>query len=62
MVNRSVISVRGKDSTAILQNLATTNMKLFSQNEGQAALYTGFLNVKGKLQYDAFIAKPKLAA
>ena len=62
MEKRNVISVRGRDSTSILQNVATTNMKLFAGNEDRAALYTGFLTVKGKLMFDAIIAKPKLAA
>lgn len=62
LASRSVISVRGRDSTTILQNLATTNLELFFKDARKAASYTGFLTVKGRLQYDAIIAKPKLAS
>lgn len=58
--SRSVISVRGRDSTAILQNVGTTDMRKF-EDVNRAALYTGFLSVKGKMMFDAIIAKPKLA-
>lgn len=38
-------------------------MNLFkTEGEQRAALYSGFLTVKGKLMYDGFIVKPKLAA
>jgi hypothetical protein len=36
---RSVISVRGQDSTAILQNVGTTDMRKF-EDVDRAALYT----------------------
>lgn len=62
LVDRSVISVRGRDSTAILHNTITNDMKLFQREEERAAIYTGLLTVKGKVMFDAFIAKPKLAA
>lgn len=61
LTNRSVISVRGRDSTSILQNVATTDMRMMDDQE-RAALYTGFLTVKGKLMYDAIIARPLLAS
>lgn len=57
---RSVISVRGQDSTAILQNVGTTDMRKF-EDVDRAALYTSFLSVKGKMMFDAIVAKPKLA-
>ena len=60
LAHRSVISVRGKDSTAILQNVGTTDMRKF-EDVDRAALYTSFLSVKGKMMYDAFVARPKLA-
>ena len=38
-------------------------MNIFErEGEKRAAIYTGFLTVKGKTMFDAIIAKPKLAA
>ncbi len=54
--------MRGRDSTSILQNTGTNDMKLFSKETERAAIYTGFLSVKGRMMFDAIIAKPKLAA
>ena len=59
--SRSIVSVRGRDSTSILQNTMTNDMRLFS-DENRAALYTGFLTNKGKVMFDAIVAKPKLAS
>ena len=57
-----MISVRGPDATSFLQGLTTQDMRIFEREEpDRAALYTGFLNVKGKIMFDAFIVKPKLA-
>jgi len=36
-------------------------MRLFQREPDRAALYTGFLTVKGKMMFDGVIAKPKLA-
>lgn len=37
-------------------------MKLFTKEDpDRAAIYTSFLNVKGKIMFDAIICKPKLA-
>ena len=36
-------------------------MSLFKKEEDRAALFTAFLNVKGKTMFDAMIVKPKLA-
>ena len=62
LINRSVLSVRGRDATSLLQNVSTTDMGTFKR-EGpeRAALYSSFLNIKGKTMFDAFIVKPKLA-
>ena len=57
---RNIISVRGRDSTQILQNITTTDMRRFDTPE-RAAVYSGLLTVKGKMMFDAIIAKPKLA-
>ena len=59
--SRTIFSVRGRDSTQILQNTVTNDMRLFDQNPERAALYTAFLTVKGKVMFDAIIAKPRLA-
>ena len=38
-------------------------MNLFErEGKERAAIYTGFLNVKGKTMFDAIIAKPRLAS
>ena len=58
-----MISVRGPDATAFLQNLVTADMKLFeTEKPDRAALFTAFLNVKGKVMFDGIIVKPKLAS
>jgi folate-binding Fe-S cluster repair protein YgfZ len=36
-------------------------MGLFRKDPDRAALFTGFLNVKGKTMFDAMVVKPKLA-
>ena len=36
-------------------------MSLFKKEQDRAALFTAFLNVKGKTMFDAMIVKPKLA-
>jgi hypothetical protein len=36
-------------------------MNMFKVEKERAAIYTGFLNVKGKIVMDAIIAKPLLA-
>ena len=37
-------------------------MRLFQREPERAAIYSGFLTVKGKMMFDAIIAKPKLAS
>jgi len=37
-------------------------MRLFQQEPERAAIYTGLLTVKGRVMFDAIIAKPKLAS
>ena len=54
--------MRGPDASAFLQGLMTQDMGLFRTEEAKrAAIFTTFLNVKGKIIFDAFIAKPLLA-
>jgi len=36
-------------------------MKAFDREETRAAVYAAFLSVKGRVLYDGFIAKPKMA-
>lgn len=36
-------------------------MKLFEKDKNRAAIFTSFLNVKGKTMFDAIIAKPLIA-
>ena len=62
LTNRNVISVRGPDATSFLQNLTTNDMRIFSkEGSDRAALMTAFLNPKGRVMFDAFVVKPKLA-
>ena len=61
LTDRSVISVRGPKSTEFLQKLTTQDMRLFDKDQNRACIFTGFLNVKGRLLFDAMIVKPKLA-
>ena len=61
LAHRNVISVRGKDSTSILQNTITNDMRLFKKDADRAAIYTHLLTSKGKVMFDAIIAKPRLA-
>lgn len=61
--DRSVISVRGPNSTKFLQNLITQDINLFAEEApNRAAVFTTFLTPKGKILYDAIIVKPLLAA
>ena len=62
LTNRSVISIRGRDATDLLQNTSTQDMKVFDESDERAAVYTSFLTVKGKTMFDAFVVKPRLAA
>ena len=60
--NRSVLSIKGPDSTAFLQGLISNDMGLFRQEgRDRAAIFASFLNVKGKVLFDAILAKPRLA-
>ena len=61
LTNRSILSIRGRDATDLLQNTTTQDLRLFDQEDERAAIYTSFLTVKGKTMYDAFVVKPKLA-
>ena len=62
LTNRSVNSVRGPDATEFLQNLTSQDMRLFANEQpDRAALMTSFLTPKGRVMFDAFIVKPRLA-
>lgn len=53
--------MRGPDATKLLQDLMTQDISLFNSEPNRAALNTAFLNVKGKVLYEAIIVKPLLA-
>lgn len=53
--NKSVLRVSGKDSSEFLQGLITNDMKHLE--EGAANLYSLFLNIKGRVMYDAIVYK-----
>jgi len=60
--SRKIISVRGPDSQSFLQGLMTQDINLFRKDGAdRAAIFTTFLNVKGKIIFDAILAKPLLA-
>ena len=56
-----MISVRGQDSMTFLQGLMTQDVNLLLQDKLRGAIFTNFLTVKGKLLFDAIVAKPLLA-
>jgi folate-binding Fe-S cluster repair protein YgfZ len=62
LTNRSILSIRGRDATDLLQNTSTQDMNLFKESQDRAAVYTSFLTVKGKTLYDAIVVKPRLAS
>ncbi|XP_076165513.1 iron-sulfur cluster assembly factor IBA57, mitochondrial [Ptiloglossa arizonensis] len=53
--SRSILRVRGKESSEFLQGLITNDMKHF--DEGAANLYALFLNIKGRVLYDVIVYK-----
>ena len=59
--NRSIISLRGPDSSSFLQGLTTQDMNLFQKEKERASIFTSFMNVKGKTLFDCFVCKPLLA-
>jgi folate-binding Fe-S cluster repair protein YgfZ len=60
--SRRIVSIRGPDSGSFLQGLMTADINTFkSEGEKRAAIFTTFLNVKGKIIFDAIVAKPLLA-
>ncbi len=60
--SRRVISVRGPDSQLFLQGLMTQDINMFKKDGSErAGIFTTFLNVKGKIIFDAILAKPLIA-
>ncbi|XP_076234458.1 iron-sulfur cluster assembly factor IBA57, mitochondrial [Calliopsis andreniformis] len=53
--NKSLLRVRGKETSDFLQGLITNDMRHFE--EGAANLYALFLNIKGRVMYDVIIYK-----
>lgn len=58
--DRGILSVSGEDATSFLQGLTTNDMNIFAKNPHQAALYSLFLNPKGRILYDGIIVKSQL--
>ena len=57
-----MLSVRGPDSTSLLQDIIMNDMNLFDRDgPSRAAMYTGILSSKGQMLCDAMIIKPELA-
>lgn len=57
-----MISVRGPNSSEFLQNLISQDITLFEKEyPDRAAIMTSFMNPKGKVLFDAFVIKPRLA-
>ncbi|KAH0949284.1 hypothetical protein HN011_003505 [Eciton burchellii] len=53
--DRGIVRVRGNEASAFLQGLITNDMKHL--DEGAPSIYTLFLNVKGRVMYDAIVYK-----
>ncbi|XP_076657469.1 iron-sulfur cluster assembly factor IBA57, mitochondrial [Halictus rubicundus] len=53
--NRSLLQISGMETSNFLQGLITNDMKHIE--EGASNLYTVFLNIKGRVLYDAIIYK-----
>jgi folate-binding Fe-S cluster repair protein YgfZ len=60
--SRKVLSIRGPESQTFLQGLMTSDINQFKKDGMErGAIFTTFLNVKGKIIFDAIIARPLLA-
>ncbi|XP_029166336.1 putative transferase CAF17 homolog, mitochondrial [Nylanderia fulva] len=53
--DRSILRVSGDESSTFLQGLITNDMKHLT--EGASNIYTLFLNIKGRVMYDAIVYK-----
>lgn len=53
--DRSILRVSGNEASAFLQGLITNDMKHLA--EGASNIYTLFLNIKGRVMYDAIVYK-----
>jgi len=60
LTDRGIVSVSGEDATAFLQGLITNDMNLFQKNSNQAAIFSLFLNPKGRILFDGIIVKSHL--
>ena len=62
--SRKMLSIRGAESQQFLQGLMTQDINLFTKDNeklDRAAIFTAFLNAKGKILFDAILSKPLLA-
>lgn len=53
--DRSILRVSGNEASTFLQGLITNDMKQLA--EGTSNIYTLFLNIKGRVMYDAIVYK-----
>lgn len=44
----------------VLQGITTNDLEVIAGNKKYAALYTAFLNIKGRVVADAFVIKPRV--
>jgi hypothetical protein len=58
--DRAVLSVSGEDATSFLQSLITNDMNIFKKNPNQVAIFSLFLNPKGRILFDGIIVKSDL--
>ena len=58
LMNRKIISVTGEDAESFLQSMMTNDIKLLKDN--RVALFTLFLNAKGRILYDTILVKSHL--
>lgn len=58
--NRAIVSVTGKDAHAFLQSMITNDMNLLNEDPQRAAIFSVFLNPKGRILYDTIIIKSHL--
>ena len=54
--SRRLLEVSGSDSVKFLQGLMTNDMSVL--NAPHTSMHCGFLNQKGRLEFDAFISRP----
>jgi folate-binding Fe-S cluster repair protein YgfZ len=56
--SRRIVSVTGEDAESFLQSMITNDMKTLKDNK--VALFSLFLNPKGRIMFDSIIVKSHL--